>query len=147
MGYYNDVRGYRLIDPSIEKLFIERSVQFEEIPLHAPLDSYAQTFVPLPTPHIYDDESTHLDHDSDLSSEYDGEHEDEYFDPPPFSPKRTRSLREIYAQKTKQDAGDLMGDPMDPRRTQPQFEELSHAITTTKVLIPMHYYMVLFSDP
>ena len=63
VGYFDDVKGYRLIDPSTDKIFIERTVQFEEIPLHAPLDSYAETFVPLPTPHICDDESTHSDHD------------------------------------------------------------------------------------
>ena len=116
MGYSDDVKGYRLIDPSTDKLFIEWSVQFEEIPLHAPLESHAETFVPLPTPHILDDESTHSDHDSDLSFESDGEHEHEYVDPPLFSPKRTRSLREIYAQTTPQDAGDLVGDPVDLRR-------------------------------
>ena len=111
-----------MIDPSTDNQFIERSVQFEEIPLHAPLESHAETFVPLPTPHIRDDESTHSDHDSYLSSESDGEHE--YVDPPLFSPERTRSLREIYAQTTPHDAGDLVGDPVDPR-TQPQFEEPS----------------------
>ena len=58
MGYPNDVMGYMLIDPSIDKLFIEQSVQFEVIPLHAPLESHAETFVPLPAPSIYEDEST-----------------------------------------------------------------------------------------
>ena len=57
MGYPDDVKGYRLIDPSTDKLFIERSVQFEEIPLHAPLESHVETYVPLLAPHIRDDES------------------------------------------------------------------------------------------
>ena len=77
MGYFNDVKGYRLIDLSTDKLFIERSVQFEKIPLHAPLESHAENFVPLPTPHIRGDESTHSDHDSDLISKSNGEHEHE----------------------------------------------------------------------
>ena len=96
MGYLDDVKGYKLIESSTYQLFIERSVQFEEIPLHAPLESHAETFVPLPTPHIRDDESSHSDHDSYLSSKSDREHEHEYVDPPPFSAERTRSLREIY---------------------------------------------------
>ena len=86
MGYSDDVKGYRLIDPSTDKLFIERSVQFEEIPLHALLESHAETYVPLPTPHIRDDESNHSDHDSNLSSGFDGEHKHDYVNPPPFSP-------------------------------------------------------------
>ena len=140
------MKGYRSIDPSTDKLFIERSVQFEKIPFHVPLESHAGTFVPLPTPHIHDDESTHSDHDSYLSSVSDGEHEHEYVDPPLFSPERTRSLREIYAQTTPQDAGDLMGDLVD-QRMQPQFEEPSHALIATEPMIPMHYYMVISSDP
>ena len=39
-----------------------------------------------------------------------------------------------------------MGDPVD-QRTQPQFEEPSHALTVTEPVIPMHCYMVLSSDP
>ena len=83
--------------------------------MHGPLESHAETFVPLLAPNICDDKSTHSYHDSDLSSESDGEHEHEYADPHPFSPARTRILREIYAQTTPQDAGDLVGDPVDPR--------------------------------
>ena len=97
VGYFDDVKGYRLIDPSTDNIFIERSVQFEEIPLHALLESHVETFVPLPAPNIRDDESTHSDHDSDLCYESDGEHEHEYAGPHHFSPERTRSLREIYA--------------------------------------------------
>ena len=63
MGYPDHVKGYMLIDPSTDKVFIERSVQFEEIPLHAPLESHLETFVPLPAPNIRDDNSTHSGHD------------------------------------------------------------------------------------
>ena len=146
VGYFDDVKGYKLIDPSTNQLFIEQSVQFEEIPLHEPLESHVETFVPLHAPNIRDDESTHSDHDSNLISKFDGEHEHEYADPHPFSPKRTMILREIYAQTTPQDAGDLVGDPVDPR-TWYQFEDPSHALTATEPVIPMHCYMVLSSDP
>ena len=77
MGYSDDVKGYRLIDPSIDKLFIERIVHFEEIPFHASLESHVETFVPLPAPNILDDESTHSYHDSDLSFKPDEEYEHE----------------------------------------------------------------------
>ena len=81
-----------------------------------------------------------------MISEFDREHEHEYVDPHPFSPKRTRILRNIYVQTTPQDASDLMGDPVDSRRTQSQFEEPSHALIATELLILMHCYMVLSLD-
>jgi hypothetical protein len=52
-----------------------------------------------------------------------------------------------WAQSTLQATGDLVGDPMDLRRMRSQFEEPPHALTTTKLVIPMHFYMVLASDP
>ena len=68
--------------------------------MHAPLESHAETFVPLPAPNIRDDESTHSNNDSDLSSEPDEEHENEYTGPHIISPEGTRSLSEIYGQTT-----------------------------------------------
>jgi hypothetical protein len=56
-------------------------------------------------------------------------------------------LRPWWAQHTLQTVKDLVGDPVDPRRTRSQFEGVLHALTTTKPLLPMHYYMVLASDP
>ena len=85
--------------------------------MHASLESHAKTFVPLPAPNMHDDESTHSYHDLDLSSESDGEHEHEYADPHPLSPERIRILRDIYAQRTLQDAADLVGGPVVSRRT------------------------------
>ena len=85
--------------------------------MHAPLESHAETFVPILAPKIHDDGSTHSYHDSYLSFEHDEEHEHEHVDLHPFSHERTRILRDIYAQTTPEDVGDLMGDPMDPRRT------------------------------
>jgi hypothetical protein len=59
VGYPDDMKGYRLIHPSIEQLFIEHNVQFEESPLHAPLVQYAKTLVLPSVPDIKDDDSTH----------------------------------------------------------------------------------------
>jgi hypothetical protein len=64
--YPNGVKGYQIIDPSMDKIIIERSVQFEESPLHAPLEPHADTSsLPLASDIKYD-ESTHSDHGSDM---------------------------------------------------------------------------------
>jgi hypothetical protein len=64
VGYPNGVKGYRLIDPSMDQLIIERSVQFEESILHAPQELHEYTFV---LPHVRDDEHAHGDSSSDES--------------------------------------------------------------------------------
>jgi hypothetical protein len=58
VGYPNDVKVYRLIDPSTDRLIIERSVQFEESPLHAP---HVNILVLPSIPDIKDDDSIHSD--------------------------------------------------------------------------------------
>jgi hypothetical protein len=45
VGYPDGVNGYRLIDLSLERLIIERSVQFEEIVSHAPQQPHVDTFI------------------------------------------------------------------------------------------------------
>ena len=59
MGYPDDVKGYRLIDPSTDQLIIEQNVQFEESPLHAPTVKHAETLMLPSVPDIRDDYSTH----------------------------------------------------------------------------------------
>jgi hypothetical protein len=59
VGYPNGVKGYRFIDPSIDRLIIEHSSQFEESPLHAPLVQHAETLMLPSVPDIRDDDSTH----------------------------------------------------------------------------------------
>ena len=61
MGYPDDVKGYRLIDPSTNQLIIERIVQFAESPLHASPVKHAETLVLPSVPDIRDDDSTHSD--------------------------------------------------------------------------------------
>jgi hypothetical protein len=58
------VKGYRLLDPSIDHLVIKLNVNFEESPSHAPHEPHAEAFV---LPAIVDDESTHSDHTIYLS--------------------------------------------------------------------------------
>jgi hypothetical protein len=65
VGYPNDVKGYRLIDPSTDRLIIESSVKFDESPFHAPPVQHADTLVPPLVPGIRDDDSIHSDSNSD----------------------------------------------------------------------------------
>jgi hypothetical protein len=58
------VKGYKLIDLSLDWLIIEHSVQFEESVSHVPQQSHAYTFV---LPPIRDDEHAHADSSSDES--------------------------------------------------------------------------------
>jgi hypothetical protein len=60
-GYLDDVKGYILIHPSTYRLIIECSVQFDDIPLHAPPVHHVETLVLPSVPNIRDDDSTHLD--------------------------------------------------------------------------------------
>jgi hypothetical protein len=55
--------------------------------------------------------------------------------------------RPKWAKTTLQDAGDLVGDPADTRRTQSDFEEPPLALTATKTMPPMHLFLVQSSDP
>jgi hypothetical protein len=61
VGYLDDVKGYKLIDPSTICLIIECSVQFEESPLHAPIVQHVETLVLPSVLEIRDNDSTHSD--------------------------------------------------------------------------------------
>jgi hypothetical protein len=45
VGYPDGVKGYRLIDISLDRLIIERSVQFEESFSHVPQQPHENTFI------------------------------------------------------------------------------------------------------
>ena len=82
--------------------------------MHAQLESHAESFVPIIELGLCDDDYNHPDHDLDLISKHEEEHEHECVEPHRISPKITRSLRDIYAHISPQDVGDLVGDLMDP---------------------------------
>lgn len=86
---------------STDRLIIERSVQYKENPLHASLEPHAETSIPFPAPDISDDESTHSDHGSDLSSKYDQEEYEHVDVEPPQMPK--------WEHTTLQETRDLVG--------------------------------------
>jgi hypothetical protein len=52
-----------------------------------------------------------------------------------------------WAEKTLQDAGELVSDPADTRRTRSQFFGAPQALAATEPLLPIHCYMLLGSDP
>jgi hypothetical protein len=51
------------------------------------------------------------------------------------------------AQFTLQATGTLVGNPLDSRRTQSQHEEPSDVLSASEPAMPMHSYMVRYSDP
>jgi hypothetical protein len=58
VGYPKNVKGYRLIDISSDRLIIEHSVQFKESVSHVPQQSHADNFT---LPPVQDDEHVHVD--------------------------------------------------------------------------------------
>ena len=61
VGYPDGVKGYRLIDLSLDQLIIEHSVQLEEIDSHVPQQLHADTFA---LPLVRDDEHVMQHHHS-----------------------------------------------------------------------------------
>jgi hypothetical protein len=66
VGYPYSVKGYRVIDISLDQLNTERSVQFEESVSHAPQQLHADTFI---LPPVRYDEHAHVE--SSLDKSYD----------------------------------------------------------------------------
>jgi hypothetical protein len=64
VGHPDGVKGYRLIDISLDRLIIECSVQFEEIVSHVPQQPHEDTFT---LPHVRDDEHAYVESSSDKS--------------------------------------------------------------------------------
>jgi hypothetical protein len=144
------VKGYHLIDLSLDWIIIEHSVQFEESVSHVPQQPHAVTFT---LPPVRDDEHAHADSSSDeisdsknsddsylelVQSDSELEHSDAVAEP---------EQRPKWAQTTLQDAGDLVGDPVDTRRTQFDFEEPLVALTATEPFPSRHIFLVQSSDP
>ena len=96
-GYYEDSKGYKLINLSTNKYFIERSVQFQEEPSSPPY------------PLIVSGETNEFT-DSDMSDNDD------------LIADIDNPTRPKWAAKTLQEAGELAGNPSDTWRTRSQFE-------------------------
>ena len=101
MGFFEYSKGYKLINLSTNKYFIERSVQFQEEPLVAVEVGESSS---LPDPLIISEETNDFI-DSDM---YDNDYLISYF----YS-----STRPKWEAKTIHAAGELAGNPSDIRRT------------------------------
>jgi hypothetical protein len=60
------VKGYILLDPSMDQFIIKHSVKFDESHSHDPHEPHEESFI---LPPVVDDESTHLDHTTYISSD------------------------------------------------------------------------------
>ena len=128
VGYSEYSKGYKLINLSTNKAFIERCVQFQEEPLAAVEVGEASS---PPKPLKVSEEF--VEHaDSDLS---DGDE----FIANPNSPTRPK-----WAAKTLHAAGELVGNPNDPRRTRSQFES---GLCMKDPMFAEKYYLMVESDP
>lgn len=67
VGYSDEVKGYKLLDINFKKLFIGRSVKFDEDILHVPLDELV-TMLPSPLTDEYADDTS--DENSDLDEPF-----------------------------------------------------------------------------
>ena len=128
VGYSEDSKGYKLINLSTYKSFIERSVQFQEDPLA--VVEVGESSSP-PKPLIVSEETNEFD-DSDMSNN------DDLIGYPnnPTTPK--------WAAKTIHAAGELVGNPSDTRRTRSQFES---ALCMKDPLFAKKCYLMVESYP
>jgi hypothetical protein len=114
-------------------------VKFEEESLH----DFSED--PVEEPLVVTDEeesetsSSTLENPSEKPFGYDTKDEDQVMASPTQFP--------TWAEKTLQDAGELVGDPADTRRTRSQFFGAPQALATTETLLPIHCYMSLGSYP
>jgi hypothetical protein len=119
-GYLNNVKGYRIIDISLDHPIIEHSFQFEESVSQAPQQPHVDTFI---IPPVQDDEHAHVDsssyESSDLEESDDSNIESIQLDAESKHPNAIAEpeKRPKWAQTTLQDVGDLVGDPANTRTT------------------------------
>jgi hypothetical protein len=150
VGYLDGVKGYVLIDLSSDWLIFEHSVQFEESVSHVPQQPHANTFT---LPPVRDDENAHADsyshESSDSEDSYDSDSESVQLDVESehLDVVAEPEQRPKWAQTTLQDAGDLVGDLANTRRTRSDFEEPPIALTATEPFLSKHIFFVQYSDP
>ena len=113
VGYGEDKKVYKLFDISTLNIFIERSVQFEEEPI--PYFELAPGECSSPQ-QLYDVSDDSCSDFSDMSDK----NMDEYDISIYYSPSRPKS-----AEKILQDAGGVVGNPQEPRKTRYQTSNAS----------------------
>ena len=131
-GYYEYAKGYNLFYPSSQKIFIERSVKFEEDPMWEVELVEGDCSHP-PIKDDVNDVSNSEFYDYDMEYEYYGMNS--YHDSP---------IRPKWVEKTIQAVGDLVGDPLDSRKTRSQFH---NSLSTCDSNIPERCFMMVGFDP
>ena len=126
VGYSKDSKGYKLINLITNKYFIKRSVQFQEEPLVAL--EVGESSSPL-DPLIVSEETNEFD-DSNISDNDDLIADNNS----PTIPK--------LAARTFHAAGQLVGNPSDPRRTGSQFES---ALCVKDPLFDDEFYLLILA--
>ncbi|KAH9313288.1 hypothetical protein KI387_028323 [Taxus chinensis] len=130
VGYPDGVKGYRLLNPTSHELCIERSVKFDE-------SSSTSTSLPIEVLQLADSDSDSLDDDvvehapldpldhQTLESSDSDSSDDEDYVPSHSSDESSDSEVDphgpLWARKTLQSAGDLVGDTSDMRCTHSYF--------------------------
>jgi hypothetical protein len=108
----------------------------KESTLHAPPVQHAYTLV-LPSVSDIKDDSIHSD----------SIHGNKQVVHPNKKPVSKLQQMPNKAQTTLQAAGNLVGNPLDSRRTRSQHEDLSHVFSASEPAMHMHCYMVQSTDP
>jgi hypothetical protein len=144
------VKGYILIDLSLDQIIIERSFKFKESVLHVPQQPHADTFF---LPPVRDDDHAHADSSSDEISDskdlYDPDTKLVQSNADSTHPYVDAELekRPKWAKTSLQDVGDLVGDPTDTRRTRSNFKEPPLALTSIEPMPTKNILLVQYLDP
>jgi hypothetical protein len=138
-GYPEGVKGYIFLDSHTEKFILARSVKFEEESLHDFSEDPAEEPLVVTDEEESETSSSTSEKPSEKPFGSDIEDEEQVMASPTQFP--------TWAEKTLQDAGELVGDPADTRRTRSQFFGAPQALAATEPLLPIHFYMSLGSDP
>ena len=128
VGYSEDSKGYKLINLSTNKAFIERIVQFQEEPLVAV--EVRESSSP-PNPLIVSGETNEFAY-SDMSNNDD------------LIADHNIPTRPKWEENTIHATGELVGNPSDTRRTRSQFES---ALCMKYHLFAEKCYLMVESDP
>ena len=115
VGYGEDTKVHNLFDPSNQNTFIEISVQFEKEVIPDLELALGECSSPPPQDDVKDEYFLIF---SDIY-DYDMSEDDYYGHFSPIWPKGVEKITEV--------AGDLAGNPLDPRKTRSQFHTASLA--------------------
>jgi hypothetical protein len=132
-GCPEGVKGYIFLDSHTENFILDRSVKFEEESLH----DFSED--PVEEPLVVTDEeesqnsSRNLEKPSKKPFWSDTEDEEKVMAAPTQLP--------TWAEKTLQDAGELVSDHVDTRRIRSQFFGAPQALAVIEPLLPIHFYI------